>query len=313
MIRAVTAVVVILYLINYFSRKKFPVNSTGVILITGASTGIGRHAAETIAKNHNFLVLAGVRKEKDAEEIRNMKIGNLQPINVDVTSHESCANAVQEIHTILEDRKLKFVALVNNAGISRTLPIKLHDLSGAKSIFDTNFFGAVDLTKQLLPKLREAKGRVIMMSSIAGFVAAPSLGFYCASKFALEAVSDALRREVAHFGVSVSVVEPAFVKSAIHERSTEASIGLARNSDEERFALYNNFYGEDTKEKILAQIAAANDPSVTTSAIEHALVADYPRTRYVVASAAGLPASLLRWFEWMLSDRLDDIVLAMSY
>ena len=302
---------VVLVLLHYITRKKYEVNKTGIVLITGASTGIGRHAAEHIASNHDYLVLAGVRKESDADSIRQLGVKNLQPIIIDVASHDSVVRAVDEIKGLVSTKSLPFVGLVNNAGVSRKVIAEFHAVDDAKAVFDTNFFGVLDLVQQTLPLLRASKGRIINISSVAGFLVVPKFGVYSASKYALEALSDAIRRETAHFGISVSVVEPAFVKSAIHQASRIASSKVVSETDEQKemLTLYGQFLTQAKADKHSEELKTADGPIVTSVAIEDALVSSYPQTRYAVARASGLHASVIRWVAWLLSDRLADIVL----
>lgn len=281
------------------------------MLITGASTGIGRHAAETLAAKHKFLVLAGVRKESDAENIRNMNIDNLQPIIIDVTSHESCVLAVDVIKKLMSDLNLPFVGLVNNAGIGRTMFAEFIPIDVAKQVFNTNFFGVLEITQLTLPLLRASKGRIIMISSVSGMIATQQQSIYSASKFALEGFSDALRREVAQFGVSVSLIQPAYVKSSIHASDSSASADLIKdhNTAVQMRKLYERFLTDEMEDKVKKDIENASEPEVTSSAIEAALTMAYPRTRYAVAKAGGFSAETISWLDWILTDRLQDMVL----
>ena len=193
-------------------RVAHKVHRNGIVLITGASSGIGNDFAEYLAENHDYLVLAGVRKESDFLKITLENKKNLIPFMIDVSSHDSCVEATNQLNDIVLERNLPFIFLVNNAGIGRFSPVEFEDLEGAKKLFDTNVFGLLDLTQQVLPMLRESQGRIIMVSSISGFVSSPFSGVYSASKFAIEAISDALRRELGPHGVSVSVVQPGYVQ-----------------------------------------------------------------------------------------------------
>lgn len=170
-----------------YPRKKFIVHKKGIILITGASTGIGRHAAEYLANKYStYLILAGVRKISDANEIKAMNIKNFEPFMIDITDHESCVNAIANLKEIMKKNNLPFIALVNNAGIAQFSPIEFHRIDSIRKMFDTNLFGAIDLVQLTLPLLRESKGRIINISSMAGVIALPTNGGYSSSKFALE-------------------------------------------------------------------------------------------------------------------------------
>jgi NADP-dependent 3-hydroxy acid dehydrogenase YdfG len=164
---------------------KYPVQ-TGIVVISGASTGIGRHAAVHLAGN-GYTVFAGVRKEIDADSIRNLQIKGLYPVILDVTKHESCVSALETVSQFSRENGLPIVALVNNAGVSRKFPAELHDLSDIRRVFDTNFFGMVDLTQTFIPVLRESKGRIVMISSLSGLVSksAPLSESYLASNLSL--------------------------------------------------------------------------------------------------------------------------------
>ena len=123
-----TAIPVVIYvLLQFIFRVSYPVYDSGVIVITGASTGIGRHAAETLAAK-GFHVFAGVRKESDAASINSMQIPTLHPLMLDVAKHDSCVSAVKEVEAFVSSSNLPLVALVNNAGISRAQTIEFQDL-----------------------------------------------------------------------------------------------------------------------------------------------------------------------------------------
>ena len=296
---------------NLFLARKYPVHSKGIILITGASTGIGRHAAEHISHKYpDYLVLAGVRTDSDADSISQLKKSNLSPIKIDVSSHDSIVAAVYQIKTLSAQKSIPLIAVVNNAGIGRCLPAEVHDVKDAKRVFDTNFFGVLDLIQATLPLLRESKGRIINMSSVAGLFGGICTSIYAASKFALEGFSDSLRREVAAFDISVSVIEPAFVRTPILDKAKQASSEIMHSeiTDESVRTLYNRTLAiVSAKEK--AYVAKASDPIVTSQAIEDSIVNDYPKTRYVVANVDGLPAVVLVWLLWLMPDRLEDLIV----
>ena len=150
-----------------------------------------------------------------------------------------------------------------------------------------------------------------MISSVAGYVATPLTGIYSASKFALEGFSDSLRREMLPFGVSVSLVQPAFVKSAIHTSDASASADLIKSPEifSEMQKLYGRFFTADKESARALELETADEPTVTSDAIEKALTVAYPETRYAVARASGMPSALIKWLDWILTDRLQDIVI----
>ena len=174
-------------------------------VVTGASTGIGAPTARELARR-GFHVLAGVRRSTDADAL---KATNLEPIMLDITNETEIAVLVKRIAEDAEGRPLH--ALVNNAGIGVNAPVETLPLFEWRRLFEVNFFGHVAMMQALLPMLIQSRGTVVNISSVGGRVAMATYGPYAGSKFALEAVSDALRREVEPLGVKVIVVEPGAV------------------------------------------------------------------------------------------------------
>jgi NAD(P)-dependent dehydrogenase (short-subunit alcohol dehydrogenase family) len=175
-------------------------------LVTGASTGIGRACAIHLA-GLGFHVLAGVRDPADAPD-------GLDPLRLDVTSESDVAAAAERVGAELG-------VLVNNAGIAINGPVEVVPLDQWRRIVEVNLLGQVAVTRALLPAILRARGRVVNMSSIGGRVANPLFGPYSATKFALEAVSDALRREVAAHGVRVVSIEPGGIATPIWDKGLE--------------------------------------------------------------------------------------------
>ncbi|EGD77262.1 oxidoreductase [Salpingoeca rosetta] len=294
---------VLLYLLFVFPVKYFPVHDSGAILITGTSTGIGRHAAVELAKK-GYTVYATVRKQADVDSLKKEGVNTLIPIVMDVTKPDQIASAVDTI----KKGGHKLIGLVNNAGISARVPLEAHDLDRIRSMFEVNVFGVVSVTQAFLPMIRENKGRIVNVGSLAGFIAMPGSASYSATKFGLEGLNDALRREMAPFGVSVSIVEPAYVSTAIASKST-GEAAATRWVSREMQDTYAWFFA-DFEEKRLKGEALADGPEVTTKAITHALTSRTPETRYIVANTYGIPAKIAALINWLLPDRLGDIVLA---
>eukprot|EP01038_Epipyxis_sp_PR26KG_P010177 gene10177-13693_t len=302
----------------FIERKEFTVHKSGIILITGSSTGIGYHAALHLANKYpNFKIIAGVRKQSDIKHFEDLKMKNLIGIQLDVTDHKSCVRAIKDIETISEQNKLQLIGVVNNAGLGSSVPVEVHKMEDIRALFDVNYFGVVDLVQLSLPFLRASRGRIINISSVSGFVSTPLSGVYSSSKFALESLSDALRQELAQFGISVSVIQPAYVKSAIHAKDEKnaGKIKLLQDMKSDKISpqspekLYEKFLGEKARLKQKADVDGASDPFVTSVAIEDALVSKYPSTRYRVATAAGMPAWFISWLTWALTDRMGDFTV----
>lgn len=246
------------------------------ILISGASTGIGRACAVQLArKGHN--VWAGVRSQKSFDEITRMNVQGLTPVFLDVVDEKSIREAVSRI------KKTSGVlhALVNNAGVAIGGPIEALRSEDWRRQFDTNFFGLIDLTRAALPMIRESKGRVVNISSISGRLASPFLGPYSASKFAVEAFSDSLRREMRHFGVTVCIIEPGPIKTPIWEKSVGVAEQMQGVMNKEMVDLYGSAL-EKFKKLMTDSGTSAPPVSVVVKAVEHALTAKVPQTRYPV-------------------------------
>src|SRR2546429_6668900 len=185
--------------------------SRGAVLISGASTGIGRACAEHL-DGLGFAIFAGVRNQSDADSLRGAGSGRTQPVMLDVTEPESIASALRIVD---EAATAGLSGLVNNAGISVGGPLEFVEIDEWRRGLEVNFIGQVAVTQAALPALRKARGRIVNMTSIGGRLASPFLGPYNASKYALEAVTDSLRLELRQFGVAVAAIEPGAVATPI--------------------------------------------------------------------------------------------------
>jgi NAD(P)-dependent dehydrogenase (short-subunit alcohol dehydrogenase family) len=208
--------VLLVQAVHLVCRKEYRALTKGGVVVTGASTGIGHHAAVSLAKA-GFVVFAGVRKQKDADTIAAQKVPGLHPIILDVTKQDTIDVSVSMVKADLAARSLNLVALVNNAGIAKTFPVELLDMDDVVANFEVNYFGVVRVTQAFLPLLRETGdgARLVQVSSVAGFISSAGGNPYAATKFALEALTDALRLELAPWRISVSTINPAFVATPI--------------------------------------------------------------------------------------------------
>ena len=179
------------------------------VVVTGCSTGIGL-ATCTLLARRGYRVVAGVRSDADADRLRAVAPDHIEPVHLDVTSDDD----IQSLADLLADGR-GVAALVNNAGIAVPGPVELLLTDDWRRQFEVNVFGTVAVTRALLPRLLESRGRIVNVSSISGFVAPPMLAPYTASKHAVEAFSDALRRELSSTGVRVVVVQPGDVVTPI--------------------------------------------------------------------------------------------------
>lgn len=192
------------------------------ILITGASTGIGYHTAKLLIEK-GYSVLGSVRSPKDADRLKNDFGPHFHPMIFDVTDQESIDRAVKEVQHILTNQGL--AGLINNAGVVVNGPLQHMSIADLHRQFEVNVYGALRVTQAFLPFLgaqipaKYTAGKIINISSVSGFVTAPFLGAYAMSKFALESMSDGLRRELSIYGIDVVVIEPGAVTTDIWDKS----------------------------------------------------------------------------------------------
>ena len=276
----------------------------GGIVITGASTGIGRECALYFDRL-GYRVFAGVRKTSDGEALAKAASPRLSPVIIDVTDARTITAAAAQVEQTLGDVAL--VGLVNNAGIGIGGRVEFLEPSELRRQMEVNLIGPVAVTQAFMPMLRRSRGRIVFISSIGGKVATPLLGPYCASKFALEGLCDSMRAELKPFGISVSIVEPGGVKTAMVDKARSAADDALRSLPPEGVRYYGSQI-EALRRLIDSQGEAAVPPEDVVKVVEHALTASRPRTRYLV----GRDAKLMALFHWLLPDRAFDGLLAMT-
>lgn len=276
-------------------------NSQEIAVITGASTGMGAATAHELARR-GFHVLAGVRRVQDAEAIRGPGI---EPLIVDITDPDHIQALAARVHADPRQRTLR--ALVNNAAIPAAAPVETFAIDEWRNLFEVNLFGHIAVTQALLPALVRNAGRVINVSSVGGRIAMAAYGPYAGTKFALEAVSDSLRRELAHLGVRVVVVEPGAVRTVFALREVADARQLVSDMTTEQTQRYGRLL------KAIAAQSASHTRSGVSADIAAAVIADAvtarrPRTRYTI----GRDAALLTLLARLLPDRAVDRVLASA-
>jgi NAD(P)-dependent dehydrogenase (short-subunit alcohol dehydrogenase family) len=254
-----------------------------VAVITGISSGIGRATAAELARR-GFRVFGTVRAAGGAE------LPGVEQVVLDVRDDASVERAVGEILA----KAGRIDVLVNNAGSSILGAIEETDTAQARELFDVNFFGAVRATRAVLPTMRAQRaGRIIFVSSVVGFLPAPFMGFYAASKHALEGYSESLDHEVRSLGIRALLVEPGFMKTRLDKNSTVA----ARSIDD--YAGARARVGAS----INASVAGGEDPSLVAATIADALGDEHPRLRYPVGKGAGMLARLRAFLPARMFDR----------
>lgn len=265
------------------------------VLVTGASTGIGYATADMLARN-GFTVFAGVRTEADLQRLQLLH-DNVRAMYLDVQKPNDIADAMRTI----EASAVALHGVVNNAGIAVAGPLECLPLEDLRRQFDINVFGAIAVTQAALPLLRSAHGRVVFMSSVSGQLATPFLGPYAASKFAIEALADSLRMELAPFGIPVSVIQPGNVKTPIWKKGRdEKDALLARMPSNAR-----KYYGAalDALAGITGRIERTGmEPDIVAHAVLEALTVSRPRARYAI----GNPPAWQRRLAALLPERIRD-------
>jgi len=268
------------------------------VLITGASTGIGRAAALRL-DGAGWRVFAGVRREEDAAALAGVASNRLLPLILDVTEAEQIAAAAERIEAEAGGR---LDGLVNNAGVAIPGPLETLAIEDFRRQVEINLTGHVAVTQALLPSIRSARGRIVFVSSIGGRVALPLTGAYHAAKFGIEAVGDVFRQELRPWDIAVAIVEPGSIDTPIWERGerTADEIGTV-----ERETLYGKAV-EGYRKAIRETAERGIPPERVAKAIEHALTSGHPRARYLV----GLEARLAARAKLLIPTRIFDRIVA---
>jgi len=272
-----------------------------LIVVSGASSGMGAATARQLA-DRGYHVLAGVRRESDALAVRSTGV---EPVQLDITSTEDITHLAQRIATDPDGRRLR--AVVNNAGIAVNAPVEALPLHQWKLQFDVNFFGHIALTQALLPFLHRSHGRVVNISSVGGKVAMATYGAYAGAKHALEAASDALRRELAPHGVQVVVVEPGGVQTEMTGRGIELARQFVRQMPPEHTARYGSLM-QAVINQATAFTATGQTAEAAARVIVRATTTPRPKPRYTI----GRDAAVLTRLSRILPDRALDRVAAAN-
>ena len=271
-----------------------------LIVVTGASTGMGAATARELARR-GFHVLAGVRRDVDADALRG---DGIEPHILDITVESHVAAIAERVANDPQGFPLR--ALINNAGVAINAPVEALPIAEWRRQFEVNLFGHVAMIQALMPSLLRSAGTVVNISSLGGKVALPTYPAYAGSKFALEALSDSLRREVGRLGVRVVVIEPGAVKTAMAERGVATADRLKDGMTADQRERYgelvdamSNLARSFDKDGVSADHAA--------TVIAKAATSSRPRTRYTVGRDAAVLARLSR----VLSDRVLDRVVRL--
>jgi NAD(P)-dependent dehydrogenase (short-subunit alcohol dehydrogenase family) len=275
-----------------------------VVVVTGASTGIGAACALHLDRL-GFTVFAGVRNSQDGTSLQRQGVSGLTPLLLDVTDDA----LIRKSQVIVAEKVGSggLYGLVNNAGIAVVGPLEAVPIPDLRRQLEINVIGQVAVTQAFLPLIRQARGRIVNMGSIAGRGAMPLMGPYSASKFALESMTDALRLELQQWGIEVAIVEPGAIATPIWEKSGKGATDLEAAMPLEMRSRYAALAA--AVRKVVGEASArAIAPDAVAQAVEHALTASRPKTRYLVGTDAKLRALMIK----LLPDRVSDAVLTWA-
>lgn len=270
-----------------------------VALITGCSSGIGEATAVRLAKG-DWTVYATARKPQTLDALA---AAGCKTLALDVNSEDSMAAAVSTVN----NESGGVDALVNNAGYSQSGATETLDIDDVRRQFETNVFGLLRMCQLVLPHMREQRsGRIVNVSSMGGRLVFPGGGAYHATKYAVEAFSDAMRFEVAGFGVKVILIEPGLITTNFEN----AAVASMDGKDDGPYGKFNAQVAKATKEAYSGPLARlGGGPDSVAKVIEKSLNAKRPRIRYTVTPSAPLSIASRR----MLGARGWDAAMGMQF
>ena len=263
------------------------------VVVTGASSGIGKAIALELDAC-GFQVFAGVRKQEDCIAFSREASSKLKPVFLDVTDESSIAAAVETVAGATNGR---LCGLVNNAGVGLGGPLELVPIAETRKLMEVNVIGLLATTKAFAPLIRKGCGRIVNIGSLAGLIAIPGASAYAASKFAVQAITDSLRLELAPFGIDVTIVDPGAIESALWEKGRAQKKAILDAAPQELMDLYaplieiGRQLGENPRDILPASRVAKE--------VVHALSSSNPKTRYLVGPGARKAAKLARMPVWL--------------
>lgn len=267
------------------------------VLVTGASTGIGRATALRL-DGAGWRVFAGVRRQEDAEALVEAGSERLSPLYLDVTDADQIAAAA----ALISSQAGGLNGVVNNAGVAIPSPLETIPIDDFRRQVEINLTGQLAVTQAMLGSIREAGGRVVFISSIGGRIAFPFTGAYHAAKFGVEAIGDVFRQELRPWGISVSIIEPGSIDTPIWERGERSSDEVGARSPR-REALYGRAI-ERYREVVRQTAERGIPPEKVARVVEHALSSNRPRTRYLVGLDAKVQARIRPLIPTPVFDRI---------
>lgn len=249
-----------------------------VAIVTGSSSGIGYATSLLLARNrfHTYATMRNIEKSADIQEITNKERLSLQVIQLDVNDDASIRNSIKRI----ERENERIDVLINNAGYGLVGAFEDLSVEEIKSQFETNFFGVIRLTQQVLPIMRKQKsGTIVNVSSGAGRIGFPGMSAYVSSKFALEGLSESMSYELEPFGIKVIIIEPGVIRTNFKKNSVMSEKSLDNSS----ISPYSSII-QKIDSSISSIIEHATPPEDVAKAILHAITSNNPELRYLVGN-----------------------------
>ena len=275
------------------------------IVITGASSGIGRATALRLAKN-GWRVFAAVRKESDALAIREQGGEAIQTVTLDVTDRESIGNAARAVTAQLAGGGLD--ALFNNAGIGSLSPVEFTSFENLRKIFEVNLFGQIATIQAFLPLIRAAKGRIVNTGSVGDHLTPPFGGPLASSKAAFASMTSALRLELRPQGIEVCLIEPGAINTPAVKKTLGDVEGIIGKLPPDGASLYGDTMRQVARAFMKKELAGS-PPETVAEVVERALTDRHPRTRY----AAGKDSIKLTLLARVLPEKLMDMALLRAF
>src|SRR5215216_700969 len=256
-----------------------------VAVVTGSSSGIGFETALLLARSgfHTYATMRNLEKSKNITEIANTEKLPLQVVQLDVNDDRSVKNAINKIAAAAAENK-RIDVLVNNAGYGLFGPLEDTSIEEIKAQFETNFFGVIRVTQQVLPVMRNQSigGTIVNVSSVGGRIGVPVLSAYQSTKFALEGLSESMSYELEPFGIRLVIIEPSFIRTNIINSSASAEKAL--DSKSPYFLLMQKV--KNHFKSMMENASSSSPPEEVAKVILQAITSENPQLRYTVGNDA---------------------------
>ncbi|MBE7680248.1 SDR family NAD(P)-dependent oxidoreductase [Paenibacillus sp. P13VS] len=274
-----------------------PYKTQDMVVVTGTSSGIGRATAEQLAAE-GFHVLAGVRRQEDADKI---KQNNIEPVILDITAIDTLRALAERVEQDPLGRPLR--AVVNNAGIAVNAPLEMVPLDEFRRQIEVSVIGQVAVIQALTPALLKSGGRVVNIGSVGGKISMPGFGIYSAAKYAMEAINDSLRREMSSFGLKVIMITPGGVSTSLSEKGVTTADRLSKLMTPDQHRRHDRLF-DAVKAQAELWATSGIPPKKVAEVVSRAIHASNPRTRYTAGRDSALLTRLVRILPDKLLDRM---------